>query len=116
MISVHNKVMRSFCLLLLRALYLRARDESDDDEFRYVFGGESLLRKKRNDASLPLRYPPLSRTNNFDENDDRNNNNDTKQRQIRVVFFIVIRVESFRCRDDDRERRGEKTFRLRKKD
>ena len=52
---------------------LYARDESDD-EFRYVFGGK--VSKRKNDASLPLRYPPLSSLLNFDENDDRNNNND----------------------------------------
>ena len=41
---------------------------------RYVFGGK--VSKRKNDASLPLRYPPLSSLLNFDENDDRNNNND----------------------------------------
>ena len=57
---------------ITRALY--ARDESDDASFRYVFGGK--VPKRKNDASLPLRYPPLSSLLNFDENDDRNNNND----------------------------------------
>ena len=41
----------------------------------HVFGGK--VSKRKNDASLPLRYPPLSSLLNFDENDDkRNNTND----------------------------------------
>jgi hypothetical protein len=59
---------------ITRALYLRAMKVTTKRVERR-FWGKSLQKKKR-DASLPLRYPPLSSLLNFDENDDRNNNND----------------------------------------
>jgi len=61
------------CAFITCALYLRAMKVTTRVEIR--FRGKSLQKKKR-DASLPLRYPPLSSLLNFDENDDRNNNND----------------------------------------
>ena len=93
MILVRNKVMRSCCLLLLRVSRMRAMKVTTRVEIR--FWGKSLQKKKRRFSAFEISSalePSQLRRERGQKQQQRQ-----KQRQIRVVFCIVIRVESFRC-------------------
>jgi hypothetical protein len=89
-----HKVMRSCCLLLLRVRCMRAMKVTTRVEIR--FWGKSLQKKKRRFSAFEISSalePSQLRRERRQKQQQRQ-----KQRQdTTAVFFIVIRVESFRC-------------------